>query len=352
MNNRWKVTVAFALIAATGYVTALGTVNALRESELLQYLDTTARDDLRARVSQLENYRDSVVDDLRIVANAGLVQQAIGQFSVAFDKLGTNPAEAARQLYVTDNPYPAKGKNALVRANDGSDYSLLHELYHGWFRSIVDARDYFDLLLVRPDGTVIYSVAKDETFAANLAAGGYGGTIMAKFVEAVLKGGPDTTFSTGFMTFSQKGTSKSEFVATPVYADGAVAGLLAIQVRLDPLQAAMGMSKPPVPGFAAYVVSDYGANLTMPEAAINAVAKEALAGGTGTKRTIGIDGREVFAAYAPLRWVERTRAVVTELDMNVADARKYAGVPVLTAIGAVLVLLAGGLGWLLGARER
>lgn len=342
---------AFALLAAAGYVTAIAAVSVLRESELLEHLHTTAEADLRSRISELEAYRDSVVSDLRVIANAGLVQQAVAQFSTAFNTLGSNPAEMARQIYVTDNPYPPQSKSALVRANDGSDYSRLHELYHGWFRSIVDARDYFDLVLMRLDGTVIYSVAKDETFGANLATGAYGGSTMAKFVETVLKGGPDSTYSTGFMAFSPKSGSKSEFVGTPIYANGAVVGLLAIQVRLDPLLAAMGAGRAPIPGFTAYVVSDYGANLTMPDAPINAVAKEALAGGAGTRRTIGIDGREVLTAYAPLRWVERTRAVVTELDMNVADARKYAGVPLLTAVGALLVLLAGGLGWLMGARE-
>jgi methyl-accepting chemotaxis protein len=352
LNNRWKVTVAFALLAAAGYVTAIGTVSLLRESELLEHLNTAAEADLRSRVSELEAYSNSVMSDLRIIANAGLVQQAIGQFSVAYDQLGPVPTDVARQLYITDNPYPAKDKNSLVRANDGSTYSALHGLYHGWFRSIVDARDYFDLLLVRSDGTVIYSVAKDaETFGTNLSSGAYGGATMTKFVETVLKAGPDSTFSTGFMTFSSKGGARSEFVATPIYANGIVAGLLAIQVRLDPLQSAMGAGKPPIPGFTAYVVSDYGVNLTAPDAPVNAIAKEALAGGAGTKRTIGVDGREGFIAYAPLRWVERTRAVVTELDMDVADARKYAGVPLLTAIGALLVLLAGGLGWLLGARE-
>jgi methyl-accepting chemotaxis protein len=351
VDNRRKVLFAFVTVATIGYCAALATVSFLREDELSEHLEISVESDLRFRLSELETYRETILSDVNLVANVGLIRTAISELSEAYDKLGPEPAAAAQKIYIADNPYPPGSRDSLLRANDASDYSRVHGIYHGWLRATVGARDYYDLLLVRRDGTVIYSVSKQDNFGANLRSESESVSPLGKVFDAVIRAQPDVVHATPFLPQSTIGNRVAQYVGVPIFADGAAIGALIVQVGVDRINRIVRENGLGLSGLTTYIATSDGRNLIRPGTQPNDLVRLAMNGAAGTRRAIGIDGRDVFAGFAPVRWIDGQMVLISEFDMKTADRRKWSGVPLLTLIGAVLVVLSALGGWLLGARD-
>lgn len=69
--------------------------------------------------------------------------------------------EAARYLqyhYIAANSNSVGKKHLLNAANDGSEYSQIHQRYHPTFRRIIEKFGYYDMFLIDPQGTIVYTV--------------------------------------------------------------------------------------------------------------------------------------------------------------------------------------------------
>lgn len=86
--------------------------------------------------------------------------------------------------YIVANPEPAERRSALADAGDGSRYSLTHSAYHETLAGVAEAFDYRDLLLIDPDGNVVYSVEKEIDFATNLVDGPFSDSGLARAFRA------------------------------------------------------------------------------------------------------------------------------------------------------------------------
>ena len=73
--------------------------------------------------------------------------------------------------YIAANPNPIGKKDLLNAAQDSSQYSRIHARYHPIFRNIIKRFGYYDMFLISPQGTIVYTVYKETDFTTNLTTG-------------------------------------------------------------------------------------------------------------------------------------------------------------------------------------
>ena len=151
----------------------------------------------KAAYAQLEQTAASQpMDKIR----AGVSGYVENDFSEQFKKLNpgnvptkttqlvANLSDASAILqnrYISSNPNPLGSKDKLMSANDGSEWTKVHEKYHPVFRSFLQQFGYYDIFLVDIDsGTVVYTVFKELDFATSLKNGSYADTGLGQAFQA------------------------------------------------------------------------------------------------------------------------------------------------------------------------
>lgn len=59
--------------------------------------------------------------------------------------------------YLAANPQPVGKKHLWNRSQDNSQYNRIHARYHAIFRDIILKFGYYDLFLIDPQGTIVYT---------------------------------------------------------------------------------------------------------------------------------------------------------------------------------------------------
>jgi class 3 adenylate cyclase len=153
-------------------------------------------------------------------------------------------APAARHLqyhYVASNPNPVGKKHLLEDAGEGSTYSRVHAEYQPIFRKLVEKFHYYDLFLVDAEtGDIVYSVFKETDFASNLATGPYRRSALAQAVRSVQEN-PDKGFVSiaDFAPYRPSYAAPAAFVATPIYEQERLVGILGLQLAVDRIDGIM-----------------------------------------------------------------------------------------------------------------
>lgn len=153
-------------------------------------------------------------------------------------------SQAAQYLqyhYIANNPNPIGEKDALERAEDGSEYSKYHEKYHSIFRNLIKKFGYYDLFLINHrTGDIVYSVYKETDYATNLITGPYRQSNLAKIVRAV-RNNPDRgqVQIVDFQPYRPSYMAPAAFIAAPIYNGPHIIGILAIQLPVDEINNVM-----------------------------------------------------------------------------------------------------------------
>ena len=196
---------------------------------------------LQSRKNALSNYLDSIEQDMRINGTNPTVQLALIQFAEAWGAMGEGITEKLQKIYITDNEHPIGQKENLDYANDGSQYSYKHRLYHPWFRTLLRERGYYDIFLFDLEGNLLYTVFKENDFATNLITGVWKDTDLGKAFRAAAAS--DTVGSLHFFDFKPYASSNNapaSFIATPVFNDsGQKIGVFAYQMPIDRINSVM-----------------------------------------------------------------------------------------------------------------
>ncbi|MBP0020309.1 MAG: HAMP domain-containing protein [Cyanobacteria bacterium SBLK] len=157
-------------------------------------------------------------------------------------------SQAAQYLqyhYIANNPNPVGEKDALDRAEDGSEYSKYHERYHPIFRNLIKKFGYYDLFLINHrTGDIVYSVYKETDYATNLITGPYRQSNLAKIVKAV-QNNPDRgqVQIVDFQPYRPSYMEPAAFIAAPIYNGPHIVGILAIQLPVDEINNVMTNGK-------------------------------------------------------------------------------------------------------------
>jgi methyl-accepting chemotaxis protein len=141
--------------------------------------------------------------------------------------LGRNPA-AARAL---------RELSAAFGDDNGRTGGLLwartREIHGPWLESHAQSYEYPDLLLIDRAGNVVFSTAGASDLGQNLRSGALRKSPLARCFAAALGGAAVEDFA----PYAPAGNRQAAFVGAPVEIDGAVAGVVAVRIAVDPLNA-------------------------------------------------------------------------------------------------------------------
>ncbi|UCH13072.1 MAG: PAS domain-containing protein, partial [Bacteroidales bacterium] len=150
---------------------------------------------------------------------------------------GSNNSKILQYLYIANNSKPAKSRHLLNRAEDGSEYSAVHNMYHSFFRDWLTRFKYNDIYLVdNKSGNIVYSVKKKLDFATNLISGPYSNSNLSeayKSAAGAINSG--YTITVDFENYLPSALEPSLFIASPVFNNIEKIGVLIFHVSVDAL---------------------------------------------------------------------------------------------------------------------
>ena len=121
------------------------------------------------------------------------------------------------------------------------EYAAAHERFHTYLASVKAELGLYDLFLAAPDGgRILYSVEKGVDFATSLSDGPYRGSNLAEVVRrAAASPKRGIVHFADFAPYGPSGADPAAFLATPVIDGPRVVGVLAVQLSVEKLDAAM-----------------------------------------------------------------------------------------------------------------
>jgi class 3 adenylate cyclase len=149
-------------------------------------------------------------------------------------------SEYLQYHYIANNPNPVGKKQQLSDPKDGSDYTEVHKRYHPIFRNIIKKFGYYDMFLIDPKGTIVYSVFKETDFATNFQTGPYKNSNLAK-LNRLVQNAKERDYSkiVDFEAYSPSYDAPAGFIAAPIYENSELIGVLAFQLPVDEINNVM-----------------------------------------------------------------------------------------------------------------
>lgn len=224
--------IATTAIGGISYITAKNQAYTSAEANLMGLIES--------KKHELKTYLHSIEQDLLIVSNSSIAQNALKDFNFAWQAIGTNQTDVLKKAYIEENPHPTGQKEKLDKATTGLQYDNVHEQYHPWFRTLQQQRGYYDIFLLNMQGDLIYSVFKELDYATNLNEGEYRTSGLAEAFRAAAqsKTEKDINFF-DFKPYAPSHGAAASFISKPIYQDGIKVGVLVFQMPVDNLNVLM-----------------------------------------------------------------------------------------------------------------
>ena len=405
MSTKSKIVLTLVLSAIAAAI-VFGVLSFL---DARKFLREAAFDELTAirtaRVAQVEDYFSSVFDEANVITENPLVARAVRDMSAAYRELNTaeetvdldnarsdleryykarilpqitaqlDEGEATfggygpktdagvylQDVFIARNPNAQNDRDKLEQTGGSTDYERFHARDHAELRFIVDEFEYYDLFLIDHDsGDIVYTVRKEADFATNIYDGPYRGSRLGAVVDRV-KNDPSqgAVYMSDFEFYIPSNGVPAVFVASGIYEDDELHGILAIQLTIDDLNAIMtsrgdwsgtglkqtgetyivgsdyrirNESRFAVEDFDNYIALIDG--LGTPDRIVDGIRKSgsailrqtvrteaseaALRGETDTKVIEDYRGVNVLSAYTPLRIKDHDFALLAEIDSDEA----------------------------------
>ncbi|MGI9303271.1 MAG: PAS domain S-box protein [Gammaproteobacteria bacterium] len=329
--------IVLAAIAATslqGYWSSLRALESSARNELLALMES--------RRSALQQYLERVREDLILTARNPMAVEALTTFDAAWSTT-TDIEQSIRRTYLETRP---GARNQF----DGSFYHHAHDRYHPAFRDIARIRGYYDVFLIREDGTILYSVAKEKDFATNLLTGEWKDTHLATLFAALIENpSPGLVRFADFQPYLPSGDVPASFIGAPVLDNNGMAlGILAFQLATNRINGVMQVTAGMGETGETYIVGEdtlmrsnsrFSDQPTILKTIVDTeTVAAALAGNSGVAITDDYRGVPVYSAHGPMRQFGVTWVIMAEKDEAEVQAptRKLRNF----LIGAGLLLMA------------
>lgn len=237
-----KVPLLVATCAAVAAI-AVGTASYISTADRI-HADTKSKLEALTenRAHELENYLDGIRKDLIVTAHSRSTSEAMVEFTSAWEAL-ESPGETLQADYITNNPNAIGEKHKLDSAQGINSYNSAHEKYHSFFRSLMEARGYYDIFLIDPKGNLVYSVFKEADFATNLVNGEWSTSDLGNaFASAMSMAEGEFKFF-DFKPYGPSADAPASFVSTPIFSGDKLLGVLAYQMPVDALNTLMASTK-------------------------------------------------------------------------------------------------------------
>ncbi|MFQ5644715.1 MAG: methyl-accepting chemotaxis protein [Thiogranum sp.] len=240
-----------------------------------------------ARKAQIEDYFDTIRNQVLTFSNDRMVIEAMRQFKQAFNKVTTDgvrgkssdemraalagyysndfsneyrkqntgkvidtgsiisqlDAESVllQYHYIKVNPNPLGNKHKLDSAGDESEYSWLHRKYHPHIRDFLEKFEYYDIFLVDPkSGDVVYSVFKELDYTTSLINGPYADSGLGDAFRAANQATTaDAVALVDFKPYTPSYEAAASFIASPIFDGKEKVGVLVFQMPVGRIDAIM-----------------------------------------------------------------------------------------------------------------
>jgi methyl-accepting chemotaxis protein len=199
---------------------------------------------LEARKNQLNQYLNSIKDELHAQKNNPTVWNALNEYTDAFEQLrasGLTPVDYLHKKYIDENPNKIGEKEKLDFSPDGTTYSKIHEKFHPYFRRLLQENGYYDIFLINPKGEVVYTVFKELDFASNVLTGQWKDTDLGNMFRAAIKSTDDeAAIYEDFSPYAPSNNVPAGFIGVPVRnANHELLGVIAIQMPIGKINEVM-----------------------------------------------------------------------------------------------------------------
>ncbi len=214
------------------------------------------------RKNALEWWLEEIKAEVTALSSSYSIQAATADFSRAWQEFEGDPAEAIRNLYISDNPNPLGKKDELVSAEDGSTWTQSHQRHHVGLRSHLRAHGYYDLFLFDLEGNLIYSVFKEDDFGLNFETGKYKDSGLGEVFRKGRSLEAGEFYMTSLAPYAPSAGAQAMFMSTPVFENGEMLGVLAVQFPLDGIMRLLSQSEQLGETGFVYLVNEQGLSLT------------------------------------------------------------------------------------------
>ncbi len=266
-----------------------------------------------ARREDLRNHLERMRDDIVSMGNAPAVIAAMQQFSAAFAACGARADSQLQPLYDSNVPHTANSANSASHPCRHG-YQQAHGEHDVFFRRRHAVYGWQDMLLVDPQGHVVYSLLKDHDFATNLFTGPWKDSGLARVATIALRqavsGVPAFADAE---PYAAAGNRPAMFLAIPIRAPetGQPLGALVAQIAFAPLDRHMHFKAGLGESGEAFLVGSGGWLLTNtffdPESSVlkrqlqTEAVSRVLAGNEGSDQLVDYRGQPSFIAYRQLQ---------------------------------------------------
>lgn len=225
---------------------------------------------------QLDRYFKFVVDHTQTLSDDEMFVSAMKQFKQAYDQLatvnvpkeyeekllqfyrnefvprlkqgldGTPEAETflpktpvARYLqyhYIANNPYPVGEKYKLADPKDGSAYTRLNAKYTDNFLNVVQRFEYNDMYFIDLQGNIIFVLSNEPEFGRNIRTGILADSnLTAAYLDCRRSSSTSYVKVVDFQPFVTSRNEPSAFVASPIFDQAQMIGVLAFKLPTKPI---------------------------------------------------------------------------------------------------------------------
>ncbi|MEM6663152.1 MAG: methyl-accepting chemotaxis protein [Pseudomonadota bacterium] len=219
---------AFAASMATVIITSIVANQGLYDAYRTKVAEAA---DIRAL--QLQRYTQNIVGDFAYLSDILESEDVMSQFTIAMNVIAAFgfDMKAIHKIYVDDSPHPFGERHLLDQASAGGAYSETHGKFHPDMRAFLEARGYYDLFFIAPNGDIIYSVFKEADFATNLVSGEFSDSGLGSAFQQALAAEHGTYAFSKYAPYATGDGGHAAFVATPLDGpDGVRQGVLAFKI--------------------------------------------------------------------------------------------------------------------------
>lgn len=151
------------------------------------------------------------------------------------------PASAAARYLLYH--YTVKGgaeASSVDDAGDGSTWSRVHAGAHDYLRRLANLNGYPGLVLISPEGQVVYSVNKDVDLGADLVRGPHSYTNLALAFQKAMSGNRlDTVTFTDFEPYAPALDEPTGWAVSPLASDDAIVGAIGVRLPVERIDTVM-----------------------------------------------------------------------------------------------------------------
>jgi len=270
---------------------------------------TTSRD---IKIEQISNFFKERVTDIEVLSRGKDVKELL------YDMHKLN------RLVEFDPDSAIPITNALVKSITNP-----HEIF---FQKYIKAYNYYDIFIIDPTtGHVVYTALKESDYGTNLRTGPLKKSALAEVYAKVKK--EKKTVLVDMKPYPPSNNIHAMFMATPIFIDNAISGILVLQISDKAIQNIMNFRSGYGKSQETYLVGkDFlmrsdsyldPVNHSLVASFSNPLKgrcdteaiREALSGNSATKIVIDYNGNRVLSSYAPLKiYDDLTWAIASEID--------------------------------------